>query len=106
MSKKILIILFLMFLPGCALNGYSLDFEAQYVPEEKEKVVPVNSIGEDVEVEAELANPASVYCKEQGGELEIRKGKAGGFGVCIFDDGSRCEEWSFFRGDCEKGQIK
>jgi len=51
-----------------------------------------------------LANPASVYCEEQGGRLEIRSDEAGNqYGACIFDDGSECEEWAFFRGECEPG---
>lgn len=51
--------------------------------------------------QAGLANPASVYCQEQGGRLEIRTAADGGqFGVCIFADGSECEEWAFYRGEC------
>lgn len=48
--------------------------------------------------ETGLTNPASVHCEEQGGTLEIREG--GSVGYCIFDDGSECEEWAFFRGEC------
>lgn len=49
-----------------------------------------------------LANPASVYCEEQGGTLEIRTDADGGqYGVCIFADGSECEEWAYFRGECQ-----
>jgi putative hemolysin len=52
----------------------------------------------------QLANPASVYCDEQGGKLEIREHEDGGqYGVCIFDDGSECEEWAYFRGECAPG---
>ncbi|MFQ5812502.1 MAG: META domain-containing protein [Anaerolineae bacterium] len=51
--------------------------------------------------ETGLANPASVYCKERGGRLEIRTADDGGaVGYCIFPDGSECEEWAFFRGEC------
>ena len=53
---------------------------------------------------AGLANPASVYCGEQGGKLEIRDNELGQYGVCIFSDGSECEEWAYFRGDCEPGR--
>ena len=52
-----------------------------------------------------IANPASVYCVEQGGKLEIRKAADGSEqGFCVFPDGSECEEWAFFRGECEPGQ--
>jgi putative hemolysin len=48
-----------------------------------------------------LANPASVYCEGQGYTLEMRTGADGGqYGVCIFPDGSECEEWAFYRGQC------
>lgn len=50
-----------------------------------------------------LPNPASVFCTDQGYELEIREEAAGQAGYCIFPDGSECEEWAFFRGECEPG---
>ncbi|MEN6478192.1 MAG: DUF333 domain-containing protein [Anaerolineales bacterium] len=50
---------------------------------------------------ATLPNPASAHCVEQGGELEIRTDAEGGqYGVCLFADGSECEEWAFYRGEC------
>lgn len=53
-----------------------------------------------------LPNPASVYCEEQGGRLEIRTDAAGGqTGYCVFPDGSECEEWAFFRGECAPGGV-
>ena len=48
-----------------------------------------------------LANPASVYCEEQGYTLEMRTDENGTYGVCIFPDGSECEEWAFYRGECK-----
>lgn len=53
-----------------------------------------------------MANPASKNCADKGGKLEIRDEPAGQSGVCIFADGSRCEEWAFFRGQCAPGQCK
>lgn len=50
-----------------------------------------------------LPNPASVYCEEQGGQLEMRENAQGTYGVCIFQDGSECEEWAYFRGECSPG---
>ena len=49
----------------------------------------------------QIANPASVYCVQSGYTLEIRTSTGGGqYGVCIFPDGSECEEWAFFRNEC------
>ncbi len=51
--------------------------------------------------EAGIANPASVYCEKQGGKLEIRTDSSGGqVGICVFPNGSECEEWAYFRGEC------
>ncbi len=48
-----------------------------------------------------MPNPASVYCKEQGNKLEIRTAADGRqSGVCIFPDGSSCDEWAYYRGEC------
>ena len=50
---------------------------------------------------AQIANPASVYCEEQGYRLEIRTDPDGGqYGVCVFSDGSECGEWKYYRGEC------
>lgn len=48
-----------------------------------------------------LQNPASVYCEQNGGELEFRQDASGGsVGICIFPGGIECEEWAYFRGQC------
>jgi putative hemolysin len=61
--------------------------------------------GASEEAPANMANPASVYCEEQGGTLEIRTDANGGqYGVCLFDDGSECDEWAYFRGECQPGE--
>jgi eight-cysteine-cluster-containing protein len=53
-----------------------------------------------------LPNPASVYCEQHGGTLEIRTDASGGqYGVCVFPDGTECEEWAFFRGECGKSSC-
>lgn len=55
----------------------------------------------------QIENPASVYCVEQGGKSEMRIDDSGGtIGYCVFDDGSSCEEWAFYRSECLAGQIK
>lgn len=49
--------------------------------------------------EAELPNPASVYCEDKGYTLEMRTDEAGQYGVCIYN-GEECEEWAYYRGEC------
>jgi len=44
-----------------------------------------------------LANPASVYCEDQGGTLEIVDTPEGQVGMCHFANGQVCEEWALFR---------
>ena len=53
---------------------------------------------------AGLPNPASQHCADEGGKLEIRTESGGEVGYCLFDDGSECEEWAFYRGDCAPGE--
>ena len=51
-----------------------------------------------------LPNPASVHCEEQGGTLELRTAEDGSVsGVCVFSDGSECDEWAYYRGACQPG---
>jgi putative hemolysin len=48
-----------------------------------------------------MPNPASVYCKQQGNKLDIRTAADGSQnGTCVFPDGSTCDEWAYFRGEC------
>ena len=57
------------------------------------------------QMDANMPNPASVYCTDNGGQLEIRKDADGGeYGVCKFSDGSECDEWAFFRNECKPGE--
>jgi putative hemolysin len=49
---------------------------------------------------AGLANPASVYCEGLGYQLELRNDESGTYGMCIFPDGSECDEWDFLAGRC------
>lgn len=81
--KKIIILLFLSFF---ILAGVGCEKKST------EEFLEENKTG--------LANPASVYCEEQGGNLDMRSNEAGQYGVCVFSDGSECEEWAYFRGEC------
>jgi len=54
----------------------------------------------------QMANPASTYCIDQGNQIEIRTDADGGqYGVCIFPDRTECEEWAYFRGECNKTAV-
>ncbi|MEM7298309.1 MAG: DUF333 domain-containing protein [Pseudomonadota bacterium] len=50
------------------------------------------------------ANPASVHCKKYGGQLELRQTNNGVQGICHFSDGSQCDEWAFFKRQCQIGK--
>jgi putative hemolysin len=53
---------------------------------------------------ANMANPASVYCEQNGGKVDLRPDATGAVaGVCVFPDGSECDEWAYFRGECAPG---
>ena len=53
-----------------------------------------------------MANPASEYCVQAGGVLDIReKPDSSQYGVCIFPNKKECEEWALFRGECPEDGI-
>ena len=48
-----------------------------------------------------MPNPASLYCEQNGNILKIRTAEDGSqSGVCVFPDGSTCDEWAYYRGEC------
>src|SRR5512143_385520 len=50
---------------------------------------------------ADMPNPASVYCTQQGNRLEIRTAADGSqYVMCIAPDGTTCGEWAYYRGEC------
>jgi putative hemolysin len=52
-------------------------------------------------LQVNMPNPASVYCKQNGNRLEIQTASDGSQnGICVFPDGSTCDEWAYFRGEC------
>jgi inhibitor of cysteine peptidase len=58
------------------------------------------------EASEDMPNPASKHCADQGYTLEIRSEAGGEVGYCLFPDGTECEEWAFFRGECGPGTPK
>jgi putative hemolysin len=52
-------------------------------------------------METKLGNTASKYCLEHGGLSVIQSSDNGTQqGLCQFSDGSVCDEWQYFRGEC------
>ena len=86
-----------LLLMALALSAVSMAACAPPVP-------PATSSPGSQPTTAAIANPASEYCINQSGKLDIRKTDAGEVGVCVFDDGSECEEWALMRGECKPGQ--
>lgn len=80
--KKNFLVLTVMFLPiifsGCGL----LDTN-----------IPNESLNESW-------NPASIYCEQNWGTLEIVPDEWWQWAKCNFDDWSFCEEWAYFHGEC------
>jgi len=46
-----------------------------------------------------MANPASVYCQQQGGTLLIQDTPSGQVGICQLPSGEKIEEWALYRRD-------
>jgi len=56
---------------------------------------------ESSELNTQIANPASVFCIEQGNNLTIKTNQDGSqSGYCVSPSNIECEEWAFFRGEC------
>jgi putative hemolysin len=47
-----------------------------------------------------MANPAAVHCNELGYRYQRVDTAEGQHAICIFPDGSQCDEWRFLAGEC------
>lgn len=45
---------------------------------------------------AVASNPASVYCTQQGGMRDVVREHGINVPYCLFPDGNRVDEWSFY----------
>ena len=53
-----------------------------------------------------MANPASVYCEEQGGTISIVKDEEGNeYGICKLADGTEVEEWEYYRANHKDEEL-
>jgi putative hemolysin len=90
MIFKTLFVLFSLLLTGCSM----------VITPPTDVVTPETPTAEPTM--STLPNPASAYCEKQGYALEIRTANDGSqTGVCVFLDGSECDEWAYFRGECQ-----
>lgn len=48
-----------------------------------------------------LPNPASAFCVEQGGTVDIVDEEGGQVGYCVLPDGTRVEEWEYYRSESD-----
>jgi putative hemolysin len=70
------------------------------------QVQKLESSGTDIP-QANIPNPASVYCTQNGNKLEIHTAADGSQnGICVFPDGSACDEWAYYRGECGSATQK
>lgn len=77
-------------LTHCKELGYTYEFRTLREPVEAEQPAPSKEQSDD-----QVAPPPPV---------EIDGGIS--FSVCIFPDGTECDTWSFFRGECSPGQFE
>lgn len=69
--------------------------EPTATPTESGEVIPTAT------VVADMPNPAAAACVTQGFVSEIRAAAdSSQYGVYLFPDGSECDEWAFYRGEC------
>ena len=86
---KTLLIFSSLLLTGCTL----------VIPQPKQAALQETPTTQPIA--AGLPNPASVFCEQQGNKLDIRPATDGSQScVCISPDGSECDEWAYYRGEC------
>ena len=101
MKQFYYVILSLALLGGLLMSGCTPASSAQPEPAGQPTQTPAPA-----NTNANLANPASVNCEQKGNRLEIRTAADGSqVGICIFPDGSECEEWAFLHGECSQPTL-
>ncbi|MFA5080095.1 MAG: DUF333 domain-containing protein [Candidatus Paceibacterota bacterium] len=106
MNQKIsFVVIVLIIIVGIFLYWYQL----QSKPKNQVVNVPQENTNNQNQQQdnSNIANPASVYCKDNGGTLTIEKKPDGSeYGLCYFDDNRACETGAMMRGDCPIGGRK
>ncbi|MCS7118514.1 MAG: eight-cysteine-cluster domain-containing protein [Archaeoglobaceae archaeon] len=52
-----------------------------------------------------ILNPAAKFCIDMGHVYRVERSDNKQIGLCIFPDGTKCEEWEFFNGKCGQKWI-
>ena len=104
--KKIFLILALSMIvifSGCTkqiTNGQEISKEQELAKDQaianEQETAKAN--GGSTPVNVGVPNPAAVFCEKNGGKLDLTTG------MCTFTNGTKCEEWAFFRGECGNSQ--
>ncbi|MGA1541917.1 MAG: DUF333 domain-containing protein, partial [Ilumatobacteraceae bacterium] len=59
---------------------------------------PQSALDDEIDTaESEIGNPASQFCEQQGGTVEIVDEQGGQVGYCNLPDGSRGDEWDLYQ---------
>jgi uncharacterized protein len=78
--------------------AYDKDDYYQKHLDEKTEIDTISEVKEQEPQRIGLGSPASYYCVDQGGIIDIRIDDIGAqYGICILPDGTEIEEWDFFR---------
>ncbi|MCX6700200.1 MAG: DUF333 domain-containing protein [Methanomicrobiales archaeon] len=98
----VLVIAVVLMTAGCTQNQPATTPATTVTTKVMTPVTTVKVVVTPVVNSTGLANPASVYCGQVGGKTEIKKDAAGNeYGMCTFPNGSSCDEWALFRGECK-----
>lgn len=102
-SRFLLLVILALFLSGCiSASQNNLSSPSATPPPQPGLKEPTPANPEETGGQIGLPNPASVNCEKSGGRVDIRSDNEGNqYGVCVFPDGSECDEWAFFRGECQ-----
>jgi len=104
MNKKVLIVAVSVLIAVPLI--YYFGFRDRSPVEKMESTENTEGTEDAQEENVQIANPAAVYCEEQGGILTNMEFEAGSMGFCVFEDGSECGQWDFFNKVCSKGDLK